>query len=209
MCWAIIKGIFSKPQKPPTTPYIDKPPEDNKPAVNTDDGSTTTLKILHPEEPVNNDRTVANTDVDSIMTKWLTDWKVPGNHWEHWRKVIEIHLYDAWPQNMLARGIQPDTPAATWEANGKRHLASLAKWLNPGVIAHEQAHNSYALLSDKEEVYFSVAYTPLKDGDPLIKFLYSKNSYGLTSDIEGHAEVYRYLGETMPAVLKAFYPKLM
>jgi len=38
--------------------------------------------------------------------------------------------------------------------------------------------------------------------------LYAKNPYGLTNDIEGHAEVYRYIGEKMPEQLKRYYPML-
>jgi hypothetical protein len=82
------------------------------------------------------------------------------------------------------------------------------KWLNPGVIAHEQAHNSYALLTPAQKASFSTVYTPLKNTDPLIKLLYSKNAYGLTNDIEGHAEVYRYLGRQMPQQLVPYYPQL-
>jgi hypothetical protein len=48
----------------------------------------------------------------------------------------------------------------------------------------------------------------LKSTDPLIKQLYSINTYGLGSDVEGHAEVYRYIGQQMPAQLKPFYPML-
>jgi hypothetical protein len=165
--------------------------------------------ILHPEEPRNDSQTVANTNIDYVMTRWLTDWKVPAEHWDHWRAAIVIKIYDSWPPDMLARGIQPDTPAATWEDKGKRYLVSLSRWLNPGVIAHEQAHNSYALMAPAQKSAFSATYTSLKNSDPLIKYLYSINRYGLSSDIEGHAEVYRYLGETMPAALKGYYPKLM
>ena len=51
-------------------------------------------------------------------------------------------------------------------------------------------------------------YAPLKNSDPLIRLLYSKNAYGLTNDIEGHAEVYRYIGQWMPAQMKPYYPML-
>jgi hypothetical protein len=175
----------------------------------SEDRTMVKLEILHPEEPPNPNQTLANTNIDDIMTKWFFDWKVPAEHWYHWRSAIVIRIYDSWPPDMLARGIQPDTPAATWDADGKRHLASLARWLNPGVIAHEQAHNSYALLTPAQKSAFSATYSPLKNTDPLIKYLYSVNRYGLTGDIEGHAEMYRYLGETMPLVLKQFYPRLM
>jgi hypothetical protein len=185
MCWSKIKAFFTGSSPGP-------------------------FSIFHPEEPRDDSQTVANTDIDAIMTRWLTDWKVPAEHWDHWRHAIVIKLYDAWPPQMLT-GLQlkPDIPAATWEDNGQRHLASLAKWFNPGVIAHEQAHNSYALMSWTEKCGFCIVYMILKNTHPLIKYLYSINPYGLTSNIEGHAEMYRYLGETMPSALKGYYPKLM
>jgi hypothetical protein len=55
---------------------------------------------------------------------------------------------------------------------------------------------------------FKKAYTPLINSDPLIVFLYSRNTYGLSSVVEGHAEVYRYIGDKMPEKLKPYYPKL-
>jgi hypothetical protein len=96
----------------------------------------------------------------------------------------------------------------TWEAEGKRHLAIKTQWLNPGVIAHEQAHNSYAYLSAEQKTAFSALYRTLINTDPLIQLLYSINKYGLNSDVEGHAEVYRYIGQHVPAQLKPFYPAL-
>jgi hypothetical protein len=185
MCWSKIKAFFT-------------------------DSSSAPLSILHPEEPPDDSHTVASTDIDAIMTKWLTDWKVPAEHWDHWRHAIVIKLHDSWPLEMLTgMKLKPDTPAATWEAAGKRHLESLAKWFNPGVIAHEQAHNSYALMSWVKKCNFCIVYMILKNTHPLIKYLYSVNSYGLTNKIEGHAEIYRYLGATMPVALKKYYPKLI
>jgi hypothetical protein len=63
-------------------------------------------------------------------------------------------------------------------------------------------------LTGEQKREFSAVYAPLKRKDPLIVYLYSINSYGLTSDIEGHAEVYRYICEKMPEALKIYYPKL-
>jgi hypothetical protein len=166
------------------------------------------LAIPHPEEPMNPLATLANTNVAAIITKWLVDWGVPAQHWDHWKTAIDIQVYDIYPPSLTAMGVNQDTPAATWEADGKRHLAIKPKWLNPGVIAHEQAHNSYALLNSSQKAAFTAVYTPLKNTDPVIKLLYSKNSYGLTNDIEGHAEVYRYIGQQMPAQLKMYYPEL-
>lgn len=167
-----------------------------------------TLTIPHPEEDKDDLQTIENTDIGATLSQWLEIWEVPVKYHEFWLTKIVIKLYDVWDSEMLAKGIQMDTPACAWEVNGQRYLASLAKWFNPGVIAHEQAHNSFALLTGDQKVEFSKVYTPLKTTDPLIKFLYSKNSYGLTSDIEGHADCYRYLEQSLPSVLKVYYPKL-
>jgi hypothetical protein len=167
-----------------------------------------TPSLPHPEEPMNPSATLANTDVNAIITKWLSDWGVPAQHWDYWRKAIDLQIYETYPPSLIAMGINQDTPALTWDADGKRHLAIKPKWLNPGVIAHEQAHNSYALLPPNEKSAFNMFYSSYKNTDPLITLLYSKNTYGLTNDIEGHAEVYRYIGQQMPDLLKRYYPSL-
>lgn len=161
--------------------------------------------IPHPEEPMNPSATIANTNAVSVVTRWLQDWGVPSRHWDHWKNAIDLQVYEVYPPSL---GLPQETPAGAWEADGKRHLAIKPQWLNPGVIAHEQAHNSYALLAPQQKAAFAAAYSPLKNTDPMIRILYSKNSYGLTSDVEGHAEVYRYIGQQMPEQLKQYYPKL-
>jgi hypothetical protein len=166
------------------------------------------MSIPHPEEPMNPSATLAHTDTMKILTKWLSDWGVPEQNWEYWKTAIDLQVYESYPQALISMGIKQDTPAATWEAGGKRHLAIKPPWLNPGVIAHEQAHNSFALLTPSQKANFPVVYSRLKETDYLIKLLYSKNTYGLSNDIEGHAEVYRYIGQQMPEQLKPFYPKL-
>ena len=155
------------------------------------------LTIPHPEETPDSSRTVNNTDLDAALDKWEIDYNVPEAYRGYWKTKIVISLDENLPY-----------PAATYELNGVRHLTIRPEWVNSGVIAHEQAHNSYALLTDLEKSHFSTTYTPLKTTDPLVVYLYSINSYGLTNDIEGHAEVYRYLGDEMPEVLKKYYPKL-
>ena len=77
-----------------------------------------------------------------------------------------------------------------------------------GTLAHEIAHCSYYLLTDDEKQEFHDIYTPLKT-EGLIKFLYQTNSYGLVSDIEGHAELFRYLSPQIPEQLHKFYPYLI
>ncbi len=155
------------------------------------------LSITHPEEPPDYNQTMDNTSLDAVLNEWAIKYNVPEIHRDYWKTKIVMTLDASLPY-----------PAATYEQGGVRHLTIRPEWVNPGVIAHEQAHNSYSLLTDLEKVEFSAAYTPLKTTDPLIVYLYSINAYGQTNDIEGHAEVYRYLGEEMPGVLKRFYPKL-
>ena len=164
-----------------------KPKPNNRPLV-----------LPHPEEPPNPSQTVDNVDLDATLDLWEVNYNVLIEYRDYWKTKIAIELDAELPY-----------PAATYELDGIRHLTIRPEWVNPGVIAHEQAHNSYALLTEEEKAEFSTIYTPLKTTDPLIVFLYSKNSYGLTSDVEGHAEVYRYLGEEMPQVLKKYYPKLL
>jgi hypothetical protein len=155
------------------------------------------LSIPYPEEAPDYSRTIENTDLDAVLNEWEVKYNVPIEEREYWKTKIEIKLDVTIPY-----------PAGTYEANGIRHLTIRPEWVNPGVIAHEQAHNSYALLTSEQKAEFSATYTPIKTSDPLVVFLFSKNSYGLTNDIEGHAEIYRYLGAEMPQALKKYYPKL-
>jgi hypothetical protein len=187
--------IFTEPPASPQQSPTTTSPAQSKP-----------LAIPHPEEPMNPAATLANTDLTSIINKWFLDWGVPEQWREYWKQAIDIQVYDVYPASLLSMGINQETPAATWEADKKRHLAIKPRWLNPGVIAHEQAHNSYALLNSDQKTGFSALYKPLINTDPLIKLLYSKNTYGLSSEIEGHAEVYRYIGQQMPEQLKPYYP---
>jgi len=155
------------------------------------------LTIPHPEEAPDYSKTIENIDLDAALDEWMTNYNVPVIHRNYWKTKIVITL-DA---NLAYAAI-------AYDSNGTRHLTIRPEWVNPGVIAHEQAHNSYALLTPEQRTEFSTVYTPLKTTDPLIVFLYSINSYGLNNDIEGHAEVYRYLAEQMPEALKNYYPKL-
>jgi hypothetical protein len=168
---------------------------------------TETYSLPHPEEPMNPSATMANTDSITILTKWLSDWEVPAQNWDYWKTVIDIQVYDIYPASVIAMGISQDIPAATWFADGKRHLAIKTQWLNPGVIAHEQAHNSYWLLKEEQKKQFAAAYKTLKENDTIMKFLFSKQ-VTTRDDVEAHAEIYRYLGQNMAAQLKTYYPLL-
>jgi hypothetical protein len=155
------------------------------------------LVLPYPEEAPDYTKTVANTNIDTVIDDWLIKYKVPEIYYSYWRNQIEIKVDDTLPY-----------PAATWEQDGKRHLSVRPEYCNAGVIAHEQAHNSYSLLSGAERTAFSLAYNAVKD-NPYIKLLYSINTYGLQNDIEAHAELYRYIGlEKLPATLRPYYRKL-
>ena len=167
------------------------------------------LTVPHPQEPQNPAQTVANTNLDSVITCWLNDWLVPVDEWDYWPDKVKVKVYDSCPAECLALGIKPETPAYTVGIDGIRQLNILASWLSPGVLAHEFAHISYALLSEDDKKSFAVTYHEIKDSEPLIKLLYSQNTYGLTSDVEAHAEIFRYLQGSIPECLKKFYPKLM
>lgn len=171
---------------------------------------TIPLSIPYPEEKPDYSKQVVNTSISSVINEWMVKYNVPEEHRVWWRTQIECHIYDKWTPDILTKwpSIAKD-PAFSVEENGTRHLYCLAPFFNPGVVAHEQAHNSWFLLTDAQRKGFSAIYTPLKATDPLIKLLYSQNSYGTTSDIEGHAELYRYLNEKMPERLKFYYPKLI
>jgi hypothetical protein len=167
-----------------------------------------TLSLPHPEEPMNPAQTVANMDIGAVMTEWLTQRNVPQENRDYFKNGIEIEVYDAWPPDKIASGTNPNTPAMTWQVGNKRYLACLAKWLNVGVIAHEQAHNSYALLTEDEKAEWKSVYLDIRESDPLIKYLFKINPYGLTNEIEGHAEIGRYIGQSMSESLRKYYPKL-
>ena len=169
------------------------------------------LVLPHPEEPVNPAQTSTNVSVNGVLLKWFFEWGAPPDYWEFWKSKIQINVYDNWPSDILDEWntIKADTPAFTVEINGVRELDVLAKWLNPGVIAHEQAHTSWSLLSDSEKNEYGAISGLLMGSDPMIVLLFDTNKYGLISVIERHAEIYRYIGDKMPDELKKYYPKLL
>jgi hypothetical protein len=164
--------------------------------------------LPHSEIPLNSLATLADFDVDATILKWLIDWEVPQTWWSHWKRSVDVQVYSIYPPFILDMGVKPDTPVIAWSADGKRHIAIKISWLNPGVIAHEQAHFSYALLNPEQKSAFSVLFSSLKKTDPLILQLFSFDSNRFSDDVEGHADVYRYIGQHMPEQLKQYYPTL-
>lgn len=150
-------------------------------------------RIPHPEEPINPLATLENTDLDAVIQKWLTDWEVSNP--EFW-DTVEFKLSYQYPYPVC-------TIAQTKE------IFVRPEWANPGTFAHECAHISYSLLSPRKKSDFSLAFSEVIKTDRLVKYLDSKNAYMNTNIIEGHAEVYRFLGQLMPESLKTYYPNLL
>jgi hypothetical protein len=64
-------------------------------------------------------------------------------------------------------------------------------------------------LKPEEKASYTTEYTNALKTDALLKYLYSQKQYMSTNIIEAHAEVFRYLGNKMPAQLKNYYPELL
>jgi hypothetical protein len=149
-------------------------------------------KLPYPEESRLKEPMTSFADIQKLRYRWLKERAVPLKDWEYW-------------ENITIR-LAPDAPFA-W-CSGEE-IAINPYWGNVGVLAHEAAHRSWSFLTEQEKRDFAVEHDRLKVSDPYLRLLYSKNQYGLSSDIEGHAEVMRYLCNTMPESLKKFYPRLL
>lgn len=173
----------------------------------------TPVQLPYPPIKPDYSKTVANSDLVAVFDQWFHDYKVPFENYNHWRNSIKIEMFDNWPQWVYDKwpGQQYflDMAAAlTYDDTDGRHLLIKAPFLNTGVMAHEQAHNSYALLTPEQKAQFAVDYKPLKVTDKLMKAVFPKVAT-TTDDVESHAELYRYLGNQMPESLKQYYPKLI
>jgi len=188
------------PQSIPTpTPTV--PPA--QPPITPQPIQTTPLTLPHPEERENLSQTMTNVNIDDVFQVWYENYNVPIVSRSYFRNTVVVELNDT---------IQ--YPAGTWEAAGIRHLQVRPEWCNAGVLAHEEAHCSYALLTEHQKVSFETVYNNAQS-DPYIVLLHTVNTYmnqtdGLGRHVEGHAELYRYIGlEKLPETLKQFYPKLI
>ena len=141
MCIDKILSLFMKQSAPAPTP-------EPEPLL---EPSPEPLTLPHPEEAPDYSKTFENTDLNSALDEWETNYDVPDVYRNYWKTKIVIKLDADLPY-----------PAAAYELDGARHLKIRPEWVNSGVIAHEQAHNSYALLSDDEKAEFSTTYAPLK-----------------------------------------------
>jgi len=160
------------------------------------------LVLPHPEEPRDDSRTLENTPVDYGLLLWKKSYKISDENYAYFNSHTRVRLVDPF----LIDG--KEYPAGTYDIESGRALDIEPRWYNAGVTGHEEGHNSYALLTVEQVEEFNTLFNHYKQNDPLIKYLFSINSYGLTNNVEGHAEVYRYLGEKMPEPLKQFYKNL-
>lgn len=205
MCRELLRKLF----------FNTKPSDDGKESPEINDGAsdgipnTEVLAIPFPEEAPDFTRTVENTCVADVVDQWMIKHEVPQENWELWRTAIDIQVYDQYPDSLMAWGISQDWPSFTWESDGKRHMAIKSAWLNVGVIAHEQAHNAWALLTETQQSQFAQIYESLKDTDPYIKLLRSVKEATMYNIVEIYAELYRYLGRKMPIELQRFYLRLI
>jgi hypothetical protein len=157
------------------------------------------LTLPHPEEPADFTRTVENICIDEILTLWVAQWNVPVENFNYWRDRLIVNVTTS-----IANAGQ-----AWQDADKKRHLDVRPEYFNAGVVAHEMAHASWELLTPEQQAEFSKIHQAIKDTNPYIVLLYSKNTYGLTNDNEAHSEIYRFLGQFMAEELKPFYPRLL
>jgi hypothetical protein len=180
MCLKAILALFQKP-KPENSQYEPIP-----------------LAIPHPEEPMNPQATVDSVGIDAVRMEWLVKWLVPPDEWDYW-KSIPIYVTEE----------TYGYPAFASLGGGEAKLFINPKWANKGVLAHELSHVCYfLLLTPYEQLEFDKAFAESLVGDALVMLLDKENDYMNTSNIEGYAEVYRYLGERMPDSLKKYYPEL-
>lgn len=152
--------------------------------------------LPHEPEPRVESRTIAGVNINDVRESWFAGWNVPEEFRPYWRQFNII----------VSLQYGPDVPAATSAETDTMWIRP--EWANPGVIAHELAHESYSLLSDGEKAAFSAELENLKNDSRLV-LLYSRIPYAKANVIEAHAEIYRYLGQQMPETLKKYYPKML
>ena len=161
------------------------------------------LDLLHPEESMNPLATAESVDLNVVLDKWFSDWVVPEADRAFW-KSWPIFLVPGLTYNGSAY------PALTWPDRTDLD----PRWANPGVIAHECCHVVWAKLDDTARAAFSAEYQSLMLTNALLQLmrsqkLYVQTQFGKNSDIEGHAECYRYLGTQMPESLLVYYKGLI
>jgi hypothetical protein len=154
--------------------------------------------LPHEAEQRDDSRTMENTSIKDVVEQWFIKWNVPEEYRSYWRQfnIVLSLKYDA------------NVPAATSSESNTMWIRP--EWANPGVIAHELAHESYSLCTDGSKASFTRELNNLlKNNDNMLRLLYARVPYAKANAIEAHAEIYRYLGDRMPETLKKYYPNLI
>lgn len=192
MCIKWFKKKQTTPVVPPVVPPVTSlvVPDPPKPTYN----------LPHPQEGRNDSATIETTDMFKVLTDFYTKYSISTDNQPFWNQVKFKVEYP-----LIING--NECPAGTDSQTKTMWIEP--QWASAGVLAHELAHISYYQLSPDAQAKFAVLHDGFKNTDILVKLLYSMNGYGLTSEVEGHAEIFRYLGLAMPQELKTFYPRLI
>ena len=153
-----------------------------------DQGAT----LPYPEEPP--DFNLSYTR-EQLLQKFFVKYFISEAHWDFWKTVtIVIDKTITYPAGMVSE---------------TKTLLIRPEYTNPGVLAHEFSHLSYAQLNETQKAYFPQDYVTTMQKDGLLRLLYSQKPEMNKSIIETHAEIFRYLGIKMPEALKKYYPRLI
>lgn len=135
-----------------------------------------------------------NITGEALLQQFFIKYHIPEVYRNFWRSVIiKFDKTLPYPAGMISQ---------------TKTLLLKPEYANPGIVAHEFSHLSYAELSQDKRGSFATQYNSLLQTDGLMKLLYSQKPYMKTNIVEAHAEVFRYLGDKMPSQLNKYYPKL-
>lgn len=160
----------------------------------------TKCKLPYPEEaPFEKPLDIS---ARALVKGFLEAYKVPGEYHDYWLDdVVSISN----PLVILYRGVYINAPAATFD----RKVRLDGCWLNNGVLAHEFAHISYSLMPLDKRYEFNNLFKTSAHGYWYVHSMFMQKPYGYYNPVEGHADMFRYLGKDMPDVFKKYYPRLI
>lgn len=147
--------------------------------------------LPYPEEPPDPN---LNLTGQQLLQLFFAKYFIPEVHWNFWKSVtVIVDKTLSFPAGMVSE---------------TKTLYLKPEYANAGILAHEFSHLSYALLTNDQKNNFVPEYARALQTDALLKLLSSRNQYMKSSIIEAHAEIFRYIGNKMPELLKKYYPKL-
>ncbi len=154
-------------------------------------------------------------NIDDVVSTWMQNYYVP----EEWRDKWESVNVDK-PNNTFKFGpfkwnVEQGSfwskvfgyhqeKAAGWSYRNNPTIKLTENFLNPGVLAHEMAHQQWDYLAATQRKAFETSLNNLKESSDLIRD--ASSSSGIQ---EWYADIYRLYGPWMPNELKQFYPQLI